>query len=225
MIKYLDKLNLRPGEKRLVVVVALFVFVLLNFWFITPHFGDWKKIKGDLERNRKTVFVFTNEIAKTSAYEAQKIQLEGQGSGVLPEEQALHFAREVEEQRRKSNVNLISTTPQSSRPGASGSANPFFENQFLSLVVKTGEAELVDFLYHLGAGSSLIRVESMTLNPDVSKYSLNATITLMASYQKKPKPVLTPTTLPPKTAAPSAQKPSGQNIKTNSPIKKSPPKG
>src|SRR5688500_11558979 len=175
MISYLDKLNLRPAEKRLVVGVAVFVFVLLNIWFVKPHFGDWKKVKAALEKNRATIQIFTNEIAKTAEYQKKAEELEGQGSGVLAEEQALHFQREVESQRQRSGVNLISSSGQPSRVAA-GATNSFFENQFLTMVVKTGEPELVDFLYNLGAGTSLIRVESMTLNPDTSKYFLNANL-------------------------------------------------
>ena len=37
---YLDRLNLRPFEKRLVVGVGAVLFVVLNAWFVFPHFSD-----------------------------------------------------------------------------------------------------------------------------------------------------------------------------------------
>ena len=40
MIGYLDRLNLRPFEKRLVVVVGVVLFVVLNLVFVVPHFSD-----------------------------------------------------------------------------------------------------------------------------------------------------------------------------------------
>ena len=40
MTNPLDRLNLRPFERRLVVVVAAVLFVVLNAWFVFPHFSD-----------------------------------------------------------------------------------------------------------------------------------------------------------------------------------------
>ena len=40
-----DKLNLRPNERRLVIIVLIVVFIILNFIFVWPRFGDWGKIK------------------------------------------------------------------------------------------------------------------------------------------------------------------------------------
>ncbi len=43
------------------------------------------------------------------------------------------------------------------------------------------------FLHALGSGDSMIRVRDMDLRPDPPRYRLNGTITLVASYQKKPR--------------------------------------
>ena len=40
MTNPLDRLNLRPFEKRLVVAVGVVLFVVLNAWFVFPHFSD-----------------------------------------------------------------------------------------------------------------------------------------------------------------------------------------
>ena len=50
MTNPLDRLNLRPFEKRLVVVVAAVLFVVLNAWFVFPHFSDL----ADAQRGRIT---------------------------------------------------------------------------------------------------------------------------------------------------------------------------
>ena len=60
--------------------------------------------------------------------------------------------------------------------------------------VQSGEAQLVDFLYNLGSGNSLIRVRDLTLRPDPPRQQLSGTVKLVASYQKNP----------PKKAAPAA---------------------
>ena len=45
-----DKLNLRPQERRLVVIVGLIIFVLLNMWFVWPYFDDWGRVRGEIAR-------------------------------------------------------------------------------------------------------------------------------------------------------------------------------
>ena len=46
MTSYLDRLNLRPFEKRLVVGVGAVLFVVLNAWFVVPHFSDLSQARG-----------------------------------------------------------------------------------------------------------------------------------------------------------------------------------
>jgi hypothetical protein len=67
-----------------------------------------------------------------------------------------------------------------------GITNSFFEKLSLNIQVTTGETELVDFLYELGAGNSMIRVGDMTITPapGASPTNLSGQITLVASYQK-----------------------------------------
>ena len=43
----------------------------------------------------------------------------------------------------------------------------------------------MDFLYGLSAGSSLIRVRSMSLQPDQPRMRLMGNMTLVASYQRQ----------------------------------------
>jgi hypothetical protein len=42
----------------------------------------------------------------------------------------------------------------------------------------------VDFLYKLGSGASMVRVLDLELQPDAAHQNLNASIRLVASYQK-----------------------------------------
>ena len=48
------------------------------------------------------------------------------------------------------------------------------------------EEQLVDFLYKLGSGASMIRVRDLELQPDPPRQHLSANIKLVASYQKNP---------------------------------------
>ncbi|MCW5558840.1 MAG: hypothetical protein KIT22_13560, partial [Verrucomicrobiae bacterium] len=66
--------------------------------------------------------------------------------------------------------------------------NAFFDEQQMSVEVIAGEAELVNFLHSLGLGDSLIRVRDIArLRLDGSQTRLQTTLTVVASYQKKPK--------------------------------------
>jgi hypothetical protein len=63
--------------------------------------------------------------------------------------------------------------------------NQFFVEQARALTVTAGESELVDFLYRLGTGDSLVRVRGLALRPDPPRHALSANLTLVASYKKK----------------------------------------
>ena len=194
-----DKLNLRPQERRLVVIVGLVVFFVLNLWLVWPEFGEWSKQKEKKKNLERTLENFQNEIKKAPDYKKQLDELERQGQAVLSEEQAVDLQKVVYSQAA-----LVGIFPSGYEPGSkasTGRTNQFFEEQSGTITVSTEEKPLVDFLYNLGAGSSLIRVRSMTLNPDPTRMKLAGTITLVASYQKKapPKPpaVVAKTNAPP----------------------------
>ena len=53
----------------------------------------------------------------------------------------------------------------------------------------TGESELIDFLYNMGSGGSLVRVRDLSVSPDAGQYKLSGRVTLTASLQKKAAPV------------------------------------
>jgi len=199
----LDKLNLSPQERRLVVVIAIVVFVVLNIWLIWPEFGSvaiWKQRRADAERRLKQ---FKDEISNQGKYKRQLAELEVLGGQIGTEEQALSLQRDVSTQALLSGVQVNRYDPQA-RMATGGRTNAFFEEQGLIITVVTGERELVDFLYNLGTRSSLIRVRSMTLSRDPSGMKLQGSMTLVASFAKKPAPKAAPA---PKTTNQPASRP------------------
>jgi len=64
----------------------------------------------------------------------------------------------------------------------------FFIEQIQNINVLATDDQLVDFLYQLGSGASMIRVRDLELQPDQPRQHLNGNIKLVASYQKNPKP-------------------------------------
>lgn len=184
-MSFLDSLNLQPREKRVVVVSLAVGVLVLSALLVWPRLGEWRKAREALEKSRKTLQTYEAEIARIPDYEKRLAELEGQGSSVLQEEQALQLLRTVQLQAQQHNVIITST--RAGAPGQTTSTNAFFDEQTVQIGVSTGERELVNFLHALGGGGSMIRVRDMDLRPDPPRYRLNGTITLVASYQKKPK--------------------------------------
>lgn len=214
MISYLDKLNLRPQERRLVVGVGIAIFVVLNIWLVWPHFGDWARVKGDLQKAQGDLARYKQKIAQvdgTNGFAAILKRLEGEGAQtIVADEQEIQLIRTVQNQVQQSKVTMTGMTAVTH--SSSGQAtNEFFEEQSIKITVSTGEQELVDFLLNIGAGSSMIRVRDMDLRPaDQNRYRLQGTITLSANYQKKQpgkssapaaKPAAKPAVTPAKPAA------------------------
>jgi hypothetical protein len=178
MSSYLD--NLRPFEKRMVVGVAAMLFVVLNFWFVVPHFSDWGRAQLRKGKARFTLEKFEAEVAQVPTYTRKVKELEGEGAAVPAEDAAIHFSTAIQEQQARSGVNIIRTGRQTIR------TNQFFLEQTQPISVQSKEPQLVDFLYNIGSSTSLIRVRALTLRPDQPRHELNAEITLVASFQKNP---------------------------------------
>ena len=100
----------------------------------------------------------------------------------------------------------------------------FFVELGQALTTQSGESQLVDFLYNLGAGSSMIRARALSIRTDQPRTGLSATMTLVASFQKKPtsrsapaakSPTSAPAPTPAPKPAPSTVVPT---VKTNKPV-------
>ena len=77
MNSLLDKLNLRPQERRIVVGVGVLVFVVLNLLFVMPHLNDLGKTELALDRARRSLQTYETEIAKTSISKERLKALQG----------------------------------------------------------------------------------------------------------------------------------------------------
>lgn len=201
-----DKLNLRPQERRLVVIVGIIVFAVVNFWFIIPHFGDLGRAQQRKRDADKKLADFKKELSRKDHYERELKRLESVGAYLPSEEQALELQREVDLQARQSGILIVRWD--ASRGVSQQRTNSFFEEQTLVIQVNTGEKELVDFLWGLGKGQSLTRVSSMSFQRDPSQTKLAGSLTLIKSYQKKPpRAAATTTAVASAAPKPAAQKP------------------
>ena len=180
MTNPLDRLNLRPFEKRLVVVVVAVLFVVLNAWFVFPHFSDLAEAQKQRAEALDKIGRWQVEINQEPGYRKQIRELESEGQSVPAEEQQNQFSRAIQMQQAQSGVNITSTSKQTVR------TNQFFLELTEQVSVESGEPQLVDFLYNLGSGSSLIRVRDLSVHPNPPRQALSGTVRLVASYQKNP---------------------------------------
>lgn len=205
----LDKLNLRPQERRLVVMAVAVLAVVLHFWFVQPFFREWGQVKAELDKAERTLKSYQAEIARTNEYEAKRLKLEIQGSSIPVEQQAQAsiLSGKILDVAKQSGLNVGNITPLTH--SRTVKSNESFDEQAINLTVNpSAPQELVDFLFAIGSGDVLVRVKELSVNPDGSRTKLMGTMKLVASFQKKP-----PTPVPPakpgpgKTAALSSTKP------------------
>lgn len=187
--------HLRPLERRLAVGVVVVLILALNFVFIWPHFSDWSKLKARLKNAHDTWASYQATIAQATNYQVQVKSLEGQGEFVALEDQAINFMRTIQAQAEASGVGRANYSRSIMHTN-----DAFFIEQVQNINVVATDQQLVDFLYKLGSGASMIRVRDLELQPDAPRLHLNANIRLVASYQKNP-------AAPARAAAPTNSKP------------------
>jgi len=198
MIQFLDKLHLRPQEKRLVVLSLAVLFVVINLWLVWPHFTDAGRIREDLTKAEKTITTYRTELERTNEYRARLVALKSTGADVLPEDRANTLMSAIQNYVLQNGVSSagLSLVPRTAR----GRTNEFFEEQALTLRLNaTGPEELVNFLVAVASSELVIRVKELDLRRDPSQTKLTGSLKLIASFQKKPpaKPA------PPRPAAPA----------------------
>jgi type II secretory pathway component PulM len=189
---YFSRLN--PMERWFIAGAIIAVFVVLNLWLVVPNFGKLKRIERRGNDAKAKLETYEKEIAQTQFYRTNITRLEGEGASVPIDDQGVSFLQTILNQSVASGVIVQANNRQPER------TNQFFTVRAQSLTTLSEESQLVDFLYTLGTGSSQIRVRALSIRPDASRTKLNSTITLEASFQKKPAKAVTPPT-----PAPSAK--------------------
>jgi Tfp pilus assembly protein PilO len=166
-------------ERRLAVGVLVVVLLVLNGVYIWPHRSDWGNLHNRLEAARKKLELYQKTLLLTSNYQAQVKGFESQGEFVAPEDQSINFLRTIQSQAIASQVQWGTMSRPTTRTN-----DAFFVEQVQNINVTATDEELVDFLYKLGSGASMIRVRDLELQPDPQRQKLNASIRFVASYQK-----------------------------------------
>ena len=191
MTRWFDRLNLAPTERRMAIVGLCVMGLLFNYWFIWPYFSEWDIMVRERTKLEGQKQIYFKEVSKKSTLEKLLKDLEGAGGQVLPEEQANRVQQGITAAAATNGVNLGRVSPQiaSLRMSSSKDTN-FFDEQIVIVDLTSKEEGFVNFLYALGSSDSMIRVRDMSrLRLDNSGQNLSASVTFIASFQKKPKVV------------------------------------
>lgn len=213
MMRWFDKLNLGPSERRIAIAGACLFALLLNYWLIWPYFSEWGQVEREWDKLAGQKTIYFKEVSQKAAYQRRLTELEGSGAQVMPEDQANTVQSSIVAAAGTNGVNIIQITPQLAtlRTSASKDTN-FFDEQVVVVNLSAKEQGLVSFLHALGSSDSMIRVREMSrLRLDNSGQNLGANVTFVASFQKAnksnksttPKPA--PGSTNPPTATPGAK--------------------
>ena len=175
--------RLNPTERRFVVGVVVVFFLVINIVWVWPHFGDWSATRTRMDTASANLAKFQGGANLIPGLRTEIERYQKQGQVVPQAEQAVQFVRLIQNEESKVGVMHQQMTPV--RQGT-GATNAYFMEQGENLVLECSEKQLVDFLYNLGSGASLIRVKALSVQPDATHQRLSARVTLVASYQKKP---------------------------------------
>jgi Tfp pilus assembly protein PilO len=184
MTSLFDKLNLKPGERRAVMIVALVVFVVLNIWFVWPRLFELGRLRNRERSAQTTLQQFQREVDRMPQYNRRLAELEKQGVSVATEDQASKLQTTVFSQGALSGVDVKNYSPQP-KGSSGGKTNQFFDETSATIQFISEERNLVDFLYNLGAGGSMIRVRNMSLSHDPPRQRLQGSLTLVASFARR----------------------------------------
>ena len=176
----MNMLDVKPGERRAVVAIILSVFVLINAWWLWsgPALLTMHDQKGRYERK-----IQNNKTLKTDL-EVERLAVDElkDKTGVL--------VVEVGEMRRNIRkvglANSIDVLPRQNNPREGRKADYFIEQEFTMAQFTTSSTNLVQFLCDMAKEQPLVRVRSLSLQPDnrSDPRNLRVDLTFVASYPK-----------------------------------------
>ena len=181
MNAFFDSLNLRPGERRLIVFVAIITFVVLNYLFVWPHSQKWEISLKELDDAKAKLVDYQATVAELDQTSKNLTDVESGGATLLSDAESEHLLRTIQNETTKHQVNVQRYDGQS--VNALGTNNLFIERVLPIQYINTDDTNLVSLLVSVGSGDSLIRVRDLTISTDPSRTKFHGRITFVASYR------------------------------------------
>lgn len=183
----LDRLNLQAQERRLLFVFLVVLFIVLNRFFVWPHFSKLKETRNEISNAQQTLNLY--QIA-TNQTPTLLSTLEELGESAGPQEpdtaaQRSRISRIIDRLASDTGLTIVSRSGSRELRPEPGKTNLFFTELEIPMEFRGTEAQLVDFMYQLGEEKSLFRVHNLSLTPSrVGGLALDARISLVASFVK-----------------------------------------
>ena len=172
-----DKYNMSAGERR-VVMFVLVVLIGVLAWMAFDMIPKPEQTNVKISKIKRNLQSWQKELNSVSSYKNRIKELEGMSSAVVKEDQEVDMSRAINKLEALSGINV-------SRQGRVNSeTNTFFIEKSMRIDFSGKENQIVDFLWKLSEGDSLVRVSEMRLRPDKNRYKLEGWMELTASYQK-----------------------------------------
>ncbi len=186
MINFLDRLGLKPHEKRVVVGVSAIVFVALNYLFVWPRLGDYRTVMVKKEEAEAKSKLFKSHAEDFPELTNRVYQLEKSGAGSLKHDQNSQFLSTIQTEASKATLNITQTRNLPSF-GANNSTNDFVEDRVIMISFNAADSNLVDFLYAFSLPKSSLRVQSFDIGPEApSQQRLAGSLTMVGSIDRPP---------------------------------------
>ena len=177
MKKYFE--HLRPMERRLAVGVIVAVLLVANYVFIWPYFGEWGNLDNKTNQAHQTLKSYQDVIAQMPQFQQKLKKFESESEFVAPEDQAISFVSTIQNRSANTGVSIVNLPPSIIHTN-----DAFYVERVENISVLATDEQLVNFLYQLGNDPAMVRVRDLELQPDPPRQRLNASIQLVASYQK-----------------------------------------
>ena len=179
MKKYFEQL--RPMERRLAVGVIVAVLLVANYIYIWPYFGQWGDLDNKTNQAHQTLKMYQDGIDQMPVFEQKLKKFESESEFVAPEDQAITFVSTIQNRSANTGVSILNMPPSIVHTN-----DAFYVERVENISVLATDEQLVNFLYQLGNDPAMVRVRDLELQPDPPRQRLNASIMLIASYQKTP---------------------------------------
>jgi Tfp pilus assembly protein PilO len=179
MIEVMDRVGIRPQERRSVILLLLGLLVVGNvvWMFMGPELLSLQGSLKDFEE-KNAALADLPKLIKEVEKEVQTLETET--GGVTDGRQAQKLMEEIESKARRSGLNFTRSRGQS----GSSRKNQDFEEAKRTVSFQSGLIDLVEFLKNVSEGKSMIRVSNMTIMPTTDRKQLKVDLTFTASYPK-----------------------------------------
>lgn len=127
MMRWLDRLNLQPQERRWLLVGIVVLAVVLNYWLVWPYFSEWTEVQQEISRLSGNRTKFVGELSRKSGYELQLKELQLAGAEVLQEDQANRLQATIQSKASEFGVTVGNIRPIASA-ARTGQTNAFLMN-------------------------------------------------------------------------------------------------